>query len=895
MGKTISDVSYMMEQWNYERNTNVDPAEIPVNRRQPQYYWKCRKCSYEWEASPNARFRSTGQCPCCEQNKVVVPGINDMLTKYPEAAESFDYEANPDIQINYLSAGSKTLKVNWKCKKCGYKWSTSVPARAQSGFKCPCCDSNKRIVKGVNDVLTIVSGLSDYYDSEKNHDYDIYSKGVSCEDKIYWKCPTCERSWKSSIIGRIEVKDGNYTVKPCPHYNTEKRYPSTVPFISDDPKIYIFWDSSKNTLDPTCTRTNSTDLAFWKCKKCGYEWSATIRSRDRGSGQCPCCDSRSAITKGINDIFTLVPEAMEEYDFSKNKNIDVDHMSTRSTVPVWWKCKTCGREWQSSFLSRIVGKEGSYKLRRCQQCYLRDNMPITPVAKFSKLICFWDFTKNKELGLDVNLTSAYSDENAWWRCKKCGYEWSTNIRSRTNAPNSCPCCDSKRAVKKGFNDILTIVPDLAKIYDFQRNGDIDLQEQGVNSRIVAKFACAACGHKWDSALYNRVHKENDGSYRLVGCPVCDNRALRKQTYAEQYPELVEIFVTEKNDCSLADVKSTESNTIKYWWKCKSCERFFQSRVHTMIIAQKTKTKGCPYCSRNILIPGESFADIHPDYLDEFSPDNTIDPYTVFPNNPTSVNWRCKNNENHHWTATFALRHAGMGKCPVCTRSTPVLGENTFADVYPDLVSLWSPDNEKTPQNTFFDASIWIKWICPICNQQYRAPIDSVVSNENPCPYCNDRKALPGFNSLADKYPEIAKLWSPNNEKPVDHVLPTLGILAAWVCPNCHGEYNAPVNEIVAGTYDCPYCNDRRALPGFNSLAARHPYLLKEWSYLNNYLIADPDQILPNNTSTLVWWCCPKNQTHIYSMTPAKRLMFQKRKQEPCLYCKGLRRKKRHFV
>ena len=40
--------------------------------------------------------------------------------------------------------------------------------------------------------------------------------------------------------------------------------------------------------------------------------------------------------------------------------------------------------------------------------------------------------------------------------------------------------------------------------------------------------------------------------------------------------------------------------------------------------------------------------------------------------------------------------------------------------------------------------------------------------------------LPGFNSLADKYPDIAKMWSKRNRFSADQVLPNINI-ATWTC------------------------------------------------------------------------------------------------------------------
>ena len=70
----------------------------------------------------------------------------------------------------------------------------------------------------------------------------------------------------------------------------------------------------------------------------------------------------------------------------------------------------------------------------------------------------------------------------------------------------------------------------------------------------------------------------------------------------------------------------------------------------------------------------------------------------------------------------------------------------------------------------------------------------------------------------------------------------------WICPHCEGEYQHPLDRRSVGDDSCPYCANRKVLPGYNSFAARHPALLNEWSYRDNYLIdKDPDKMMENNT------------------------------------------------
>lgn len=92
---------------------------------------------------------------------------------------------------------------------------------------------------------------------------------------------------------------------------------------------------------------------------------------------------------------------------------------------------------------------------------------------------------------------------------------------------------------------------------------------------------------------------------------------------------------------------------------------------------------------------------------------------------------------------------------------------------------------------------------------------------------------------------------------------------------------------------CPCCTKRRAYPGVNTFAALQENLMNRWSWQNNYLLCDPDQIL-ERYNKVVWWECPKCK-QLYRCSPQKILYYEKRHMESCSFCKGYRRKQRHFI
>ena len=77
----------------------------------------------------------------------------------------------------------------------------------------------------------------------------------------------------------------------------------------------------------------------------------------------------------------------------------------------------------------------------------------------AKLMAEWNWEKNNELGLDLITITFSSGKKVWWKCTK-GHEWQAKIDNRKNG-NGCPICSGNK-VLKGFNDLTTINPTLAK-------------------------------------------------------------------------------------------------------------------------------------------------------------------------------------------------------------------------------------------------------------------------------------------------------------------------------------------------------------------------------------------------------------------------------------------------
>lgn len=119
-------------QWNTGRNRGLAPAQVSAlsNRR---VWWQCEK-GHEWQANISARVTRLSGCPYCS-NRTVLPGFNDLETRYPLIAAQWHPEKNGELRPGMVTAGAKK-RVWWKCSD-GHEWKAMIYSRT-GAEKCGC-------------------------------------------------------------------------------------------------------------------------------------------------------------------------------------------------------------------------------------------------------------------------------------------------------------------------------------------------------------------------------------------------------------------------------------------------------------------------------------------------------------------------------------------------------------------------------------------------------------------------------------------------------------------------------------------------------------------------------------------------------------------------------------
>ena len=218
-----------------------------------------------------------------------------------------------------------------------------------------------------NSLAELRPDLVEEWNVEKNGNLTSNMFGINSNDKVWWKCSKCGHEWQTSIIQR-----GGKRNSGCPECAkqrkgksfTKRRVNERGSLANNNLTLAAEWHP---TLNGDLTPNDITEKRFapvwWKCSKCEHEWKVSPNSRSNGVG-CPCCSGRVPKV-GANDFKTLFPIIAEEWDYSKNGELRPEQFLPKSGKKVWWKCKTCGNEWETEIRLRTNG-------HGCRKCSRRN-------------------------------------------------------------------------------------------------------------------------------------------------------------------------------------------------------------------------------------------------------------------------------------------------------------------------------------------------------------------------------------------------------------------------------------------------------------------------------------------------------------------------------------------
>lgn len=181
------------QEWS-PRNKPLRPDMVTpfANRR---VWWRCSTCGNEWYALISTRSGGS-KCPYCS-GITLLPGYNDLKTRYPQLAEEWS-DRNGELLPNTVN-GKSRKNVWWVCGYCGHEYRAVVNSRVK-GLSCPVC-ANRAVRKGFNDLATTDPIIVKDWDYERNSMLPtmVYRGSYKrawwrCRYGHHWSMKICERT-----------------------------------------------------------------------------------------------------------------------------------------------------------------------------------------------------------------------------------------------------------------------------------------------------------------------------------------------------------------------------------------------------------------------------------------------------------------------------------------------------------------------------------------------------------------------------------------------------------------------------------------------------------------------------------------------------------------------------
>ena len=223
---------------------------------------------------------------------------NSVAVTNPELFSLWHPTKNAGLSLRHFSHGSE--KIAWWKDAYGHEYKCAINRMTRGGEHCPYC-SNRKLLKGFNDLQTRFPNIASEWDYERNESLKpsdvLYNKG-----KYWFKCSTCGNIWRAYLANRTRVNNptgcpscGNRKMVDLKKKNNtlSKRYPT----------LAAEWNYEKNdNLKPSDVNTSSKTRVWWKCPE-GHEWEASICHRTYRKSGCPVCQ-RIRNSKPVMNIDT---------------------------------------------------------------------------------------------------------------------------------------------------------------------------------------------------------------------------------------------------------------------------------------------------------------------------------------------------------------------------------------------------------------------------------------------------------------------------------------------------------------------------------------------------------------------------------------------------------------
>lgn len=277
-------------------------------------------------------------------------------------------------------------------------------------------------------------------------------------------------------------------------------------------------------------------MTYKTCEYCGKEFEASRPNQIYCSRDC--CERKKhtrkvekirascTTTKGkslldwCNENGERGSLLLSEYSSKNGK--PAEKIAAGSNKKVYWKCSTCGYEWEAMVAKRTKLDQGcpscSGAIKETNNLYLW----CQEHGEYGKKLLEEYSTKNEKR---LDEVAPKTDYKAKWVCSACGFEWEAQMQHRTRNYSGCPSCAGR--VHETNNLYLWCMRNGERgqriLLEYSSKNELLPEEIAPMSGKKVYWKCSACGHEWKTSLLCRVSVGTD-------CPKCDKT---QTSYGEQ--------------------------------------------------------------------------------------------------------------------------------------------------------------------------------------------------------------------------------------------------------------------------------------------------------------------------------------------------------------------------
>lgn len=188
---------------------------------------------------------------------------------------------------------------------------------------------------------------------------------LKCECGTYYK--TTSNNLKSGNTTSCGCYHKECISKNAKNYFTRQKIAATLrtpkaknSLAEKYPESIERWNYNKNIKTPYEVNCSSAEKYFFICKKCQNSYLCSCNHFINGR-RCPyCCKSPQKVLLEFNDLKTINPEWLIDWDYEANK-LGPENYTQSSGKQIWCKCHICGWKWLVRIYTRTKG-------HGCLQC-----------------------------------------------------------------------------------------------------------------------------------------------------------------------------------------------------------------------------------------------------------------------------------------------------------------------------------------------------------------------------------------------------------------------------------------------------------------------------------------------------------------------------------------------